>query len=48
MFWYWSNLVLPNLDRGKQTFDDQRLGCEVIIVLTSAYLLVIEISAMIT
>ena len=45
VFWYWSNLALPNLDNKENYFEWQDTVCRVLLVITSFYLLAIEVSA---
>ena len=46
-FWYWSNIIIVNLDSDDGGFDVQNYVFKAILVVTAVYLMVIEISAMI-
>ena len=45
-FWYWSNIVIINLDENSDAFVHQDTVCKVILVGTSFYLLFLELTAM--
>ena len=47
VFWYWSNVVLINLESDGKNFDQHDTNCRVLLTITGIYLLSLEISAVI-
>ena len=45
VFWYWSNIVLPNLDKNSETFENPDKVCRSFIWITEIYMIILEISA---
>ena len=45
VFWYWSNIVLSNLDKNFDTFENHDLVCRILLWITEFYMIVLEISA---
>ena len=46
-FWYWSNVVLVNIENDKSNFEKQDTLCRIFLTTTGCYLILLEISAII-
>ena len=46
-FWYWSNVVLVNIENDPDNFGKQDTLCRIFLTITAVYLVLLEISAVI-
>ena len=47
VFWYWSNIVLPNLDKQPEFFEKPDAICRIFLVCTACYSFLLEITAIV-
>ena len=45
VFWYWSNIVLVNLDKNYDSFEDPDKVCRSLLWITEIYMIILEIRA---
>ena len=46
-FWYWSNIVMTNIDIDYDKYKTHNIVCQVILSITAVYLLTLESSAIV-